>query len=104
MTNRSLTSLRDDESGCTIVICEGHVDRAEFAKRVDTDDVADILGDDFESEGSYPSPADESKIAEMTRHSWGKWRVQGKRRFWEEIHKDEPGAKPFTVVDQEGRE
>lgn len=95
-----LTSLHDEENGITIVICEEHVDRAEFAKRVDTDDVAEMLGDDFEGAGSYPTPAEERQIAEMARHSWGKWHPSGKRRRWEEVHQNEPGAKPFTVVGQ----
>lgn len=96
-----LISLHDDENGTTIVICEGHVDRLKFAKRVDTDDVADILGDDFEGAGSYPTPAEESQIAEMTRHAWGKWHPIGKGRRWEEVHPSEVGAQPFTVVGQD---
>jgi len=95
-----LISLHDEENGITIVVCKGHVDRAEFAKRVDTDDVAEMLGDAFEGEGSYPTPAEERQIAEMARHSWGKWHRHGKRRSWEEVHPSEAGAQPFTVVGQ----
>lgn len=97
-----LISLESDERD-TIVICEGHVDKAAFATRVDTDDVVALLGDDYEGAGdNYPSPDDEARIADMIRHSQGIWITEGKLRRWEECHNEEPGAQPFTVLDQEG--
>lgn len=100
MKVQHLRNVADGNS--PVVICQGHVDRAEFANRVDTDDVAELLGDDFEGADSYPSPADVAAIAAMARHSWGVWSGEGKHRRWDECHKDEPGAQPFTVLDQEG--
>ena len=97
-----LTRLHDSENGGATVICEGHVDKSAFANRVDTDDVADILGDDFEGEDSYPTADEVLQIAEMVRHSWGAWSQEGTHRRWDECGKNEPGAQPFTVLDQEG--
>lgn len=94
-----LTRLFDGDTGAT-VICEGHVSKLDFANRVDTDDVAEILGDDCEIKGSYPTKATVRRLAREVRHSWGIWRTEGKQRWWQEVYKNEAGAAPFTVVDQ----
>lgn len=85
------------------VICKGHVDPLQFANRVDTDDVVDLLGDGCKLKGSYPTDASVRRLAKQVRHSWGIWRAVPRKkdsRWWEEVPKGEPGAAPFTVVDQ----
>ena len=94
-----LVSLRGDHR--PTVICEGHVDKVAFADSVDTDDVAEILGDDCEIAGSYPTQAAVTLLSEKVRHSWGVWGIDGKKRWWIETRKSEAGASPFTVVDRE---
>lgn len=97
-----LLSLGGGDTGAT-VICEGHVDKLQFANRVDTDDVVELFGDDCNLRGSYPTDATVRRLAKEVRHSWGVWRSDVEKtgdRWWVEVHESEPGALPFTVVDQ----
>lgn len=97
-----LISLDSGDTG-KCVICNGHVDPLQFANRVDTDDVLELLGDGCKLKGSYPTDATVRRLAKEVRHSWGVWRGSVHKkgdRYWEEVHKSEPAAEPFTVVDQ----
>ncbi len=91
--------LTDDDSGVSIV-CAGHVDPFEFADRIDCDDVATLLGGEYaEKRDGYPLKREIKRLAKHVLHTYGKW--NGKRlRRWDEVHKDDPGAQPFTFVSE----
>ena len=100
MAGPTLTRLHDPECGIT-VICPGHVSEIAFARKVDCDDVATFLGDDYDADDQgYPTEKTDERVAERVRHTWGKWSVEGGLRRWEEVGEDEPGAEPFSVIDE----
>lgn len=99
MTTSKLIRISDPENGI-LVICPGHVGELDFARRIDVDDVATILGEYEMDEDGIPSDATDERLADRVRHTFGRWTDEGGKRRWEELAEDAPGAEPFTAIDE----
>lgn len=94
-----LVRLDDVDNGIS-VICAGHVSPLEFTSRIDCDDVVELIGDDCDTdENGNPTEEARRDLSGRVRHTWGKWSAEEKSRRWDEVHKDESGSQPFTVID-----
>lgn len=98
------------------VYTEGHVAPLEFVKRIDMDDIADIIGEEaFEDatdeDGDFiDTAAMHAQLASMAKHSYGVWRrpececdggcecCEEKSAFYPAKAGD-PGAFPVTIID-----